>query len=214
MNTRAVTRFGIIRHAPTLWNEQKRIQGQQDSPLSARGRAMAEKWGVQLHKFTWDRLFCSDLGRVEQTSGFVNLSLHLPVVTEPRLREQDWGTWTGMTVNELKTQDKNQVREQEQRGWDFQPPGGESRRDVLARSMAALTAAHAAWPGENILVVCHEGIIKCLLYHLLDRQFLPEEPKVILNYHLHILTTENNELSLEQMNHFALRTIPIKDTGP
>ena len=27
------TRFGLIRHAETIWNQEKKIQGQNDSPL-------------------------------------------------------------------------------------------------------------------------------------------------------------------------------------
>lgn len=213
MTSGAVTHFGIIRHAPTLWNEEKRIQGQQDSPLSDRGKSMAVTWGKQLGVFTWDRMLCSDLGRVEQTANLINQSLHLTVEKEPRLREQDWGSWTGMTLKELKARENGQVKKQEQRGWDFQPRGGESRRDVLARSMASLADAHAAWPDEKILVVCHEGIIKCLLYHLLDRQFLPEEPKIILHFHLHLLAMQDTILSLQKINSLELEPISAKGAG-
>ena len=212
MNTDPVTRFGIIRHAPTLWNEQKLIQGQQDSPLSTRGRLMAEAWGKQLGAFTWNRLLCGDLERVQQTARLINLSQRLPVETDLRLREQDWGTWTGLTLREVKARDKGLLREQEQRGWNFQPPEGESRQTVLSRSLAALTDAHAAWPGEKILVVCHEGVMKCLLYHLLGRRFLPEEQKVIQDFHLHLLTIQGDTLAIEQMNCLALATLSVKST--
>jgi hypothetical protein len=30
----AVTRFGLIRHAETVWNRERRVQGQMDSPLA------------------------------------------------------------------------------------------------------------------------------------------------------------------------------------
>mgnify|MGYP002351979739 FL=1 len=35
------TRFGVMRHAPTLWNRERRIQGQLDSPLTPEGERMA-----------------------------------------------------------------------------------------------------------------------------------------------------------------------------
>ena len=38
------TRFGLIRHGQTLWNAKKRIQGQDNSPLSEDGREMARTW--------------------------------------------------------------------------------------------------------------------------------------------------------------------------
>lgn len=207
-----MTRFGIIRHAPTEWNENKRIQGQQDSPLSPKGKAMAAEWGKQLRQYKWDRIFCSDLQRVQETVKLVNMTLSLPVETDAQLKEQDWGTWTGMTLGEVKAIDKDKVKEQEQKGWNFRPPGGESRNEVLQRSLRSLADAHSSWPDDNILLVTHEGVIKCLLYHLLDRKFLPEEPKVIERYNLHLLTMEKNKLSLINMNTHSLKTISARTT--
>ncbi len=40
------TRFGLMRHAETVWNREKRIQGQLDSRLTAAGRRQAESWGL------------------------------------------------------------------------------------------------------------------------------------------------------------------------
>ncbi|HER62494.1 MAG TPA: histidine phosphatase family protein [Desulfobacteraceae bacterium] len=206
MNTATTTHFGIIRHAPTVWNEEKRIQGQHDNPLSARGRTMAREWGEQLSELPWNRLLCSDLARGKQTAELVNMALHLPTAKDPRLREQNWGAWTGMTLREVNEENNDLLRKQEQRGWNFQPPGGESRREVLARSLAALADARA--PGESILVICHQGVIKCLLYHLLGRLFLPEEPKVIAPFHLHLLAMEDDTLSLARMNCLGLNVNP------
>jgi len=198
--TKSDTRFGIIRHAPTLWNEAKRIQGQENSPLSPRGMSLADEWGRELKDFSWDGLLCSDLGRVHQTVERVNATLGLPVLTDPRLREQDWGTWTGKTLEELKTRDREQLRGQERKGWDFRPPGGESRSEVLQRSLESLADAHTSHPGRNILVVCHEGVIKCLLYRLLGRRFLPDEPKVLQGYYLHFLVMRDTWLTLDTLN--------------
>ena len=206
------TLFGLLRHAPTIWNEQKRIQGRKDSPLSPQGRALAQFWGEKLCSYSWNRILCSDLERVLHTAELVNRSLDIPLQADQQLREQDWGVWTGMTLQEVKKQDIAELRKQEQMGWDFRPPEGESRREVLARALAVLNAAHTSWPGESILVPCHEGVIKCLLYHLLGRSFLPEEPKVIKSYNLHLLRLQDTELSLEKMNHLSL-SVPTEYAG-
>ena len=44
-DTPITTRFGLIRHAETVWNRERRIQGQQDSPLTPHGRRQAEPLG-------------------------------------------------------------------------------------------------------------------------------------------------------------------------
>lgn len=204
MTSPQATRFGLIRHAPTQWNEQKKIQGQQDSPLTAGGIHQAAAWGKQLTRFSWQRILCSDLGRVRETTARINKTLCLPVIIEQKLREQDWGRWSGMTLAEVKANDNQLLKQQVRSGWDFRPPGGESRLEVLDRCLKALAGIQSAWPGEMILVVCHEGVIKCLTYHLLERGFLPEEPKVIKSFHLHLLELKGQTLYLEQMNRLAL----------
>jgi probable phosphoglycerate mutase len=194
------TTFGLIRHSLTLWNEEKRIQGRQDTPLSVRGKEMALAWSKELQARAWDRILASDLGRVQETVALVNRTLQLPVTEDPLLREQDWGAWSGLSFPELFAEHGAEVRQQERAGWDFRPPGGESRREVLARAESALLHAARKWPGQQILVVCHEGIIKTLLYHLLKRKFLPEEPKILTGYHLHLLEVRNNHLHLTAIN--------------
>lgn len=201
--------FGLIRHSRTLWNEQKRIQGLQDSPLSRDGRRMAAAWGRELASLHWDKILASDLGRVQETVQLINDHLQLPVHIEPLLREQDWGQWSGLTFAELFAEYGPEVKAQEAAGWDFCPPGGEPRTQVLARARQALAKASQRWPGRQILVVCHEGIIKTLLYHLLKRKFLPDEPKILHGYQLHLLKVSRDTLHLETMN-----ALKLTGTGP
>jgi len=202
------TRFGLIRHSRTLWNEEKRIQGLQNSPLSESGRQMAAAWGQELQALHWDRILASDLGRVQETVALINRQLQLPVHTELLLREQDWGNWSGLTFPQLFSRHADQVREQEAAGWDFRPPDGESRNEVLARALQALRQGAEQWPGQDILVVCHEGIIKTLLYHLLERKFLPDEPKILkAGYQLHLFSFSDDKPALISMNHLSLKTI-------
>ena len=204
MTISSATRIGLIRHATTLWNEKKKIQGQLGSPLSAVGIQMAQSWGRELKGFPWQRIVSSDLERAKETTVLINKELDLPVIYDSRLREQDWGRWSGMTLAGVNEKDPLVLSKQVRSGWEFRPPGGESRHEVLQRTLKSLNEIHDNWPGENVLVVCHEGVIKCLLYHLLERKFLPEEPKVLKNFYLHLLVFKENNLNLEQVNNLAL----------
>lgn len=165
---------------------------------------MATAWGHELQDLPWNRILASDLGRVQETVALVNQQLNLPVHLEPLLREQNWGTWSGLSFPELFKNQKDEIDKQVAAGWDFRPPGGESRREVLARGSKALGKAAEKWSKENILVICHEGIIKTLLYHLLGRKFLPDEAKVLKGYQLHLMTINDQALSLQSLNHLGL----------
>jgi len=199
-----MTRFGLIRHAQTRWNREKRIQGQSDSPLTADGKRQATRWGQVLKPFGWDRIIASDTGRARQTAKFINACLNISLTTDSRLREQDWGQWAGKTIAELKTEIPHELDEQARAGWAFCPPGGEDRGDVQKRSEKALLEATAQWPGNNILVVTHEGVIKSLIYHLCGRKFLATEPALLKPYQLHRLVHDQGGLRVEELNALAI----------
>lgn len=165
---------------------------------------MAAAWGSELQEFHWDRILASDLGRVLETAELINQKLQLPLHEDHLLREQDWGEWSGLSFPELFRECKSEIEKQKAAGWDFRPPGGESRTEVLARAQQALYNAADKWPGENILIITHDGIIKSLLYQLLERSFLPEEPEIIKGYQLHLVQSVQGKILLTALNHYAL----------
>jgi broad specificity phosphatase PhoE len=97
-----ITRFALLRHAETQWNREHRIQGQEDSPLTHNGESRARKWGQLLKAQPWDRIISSDSGRALSTALIINDALRVPLIQDPRLREQDWGQWTGNTMGQLR----------------------------------------------------------------------------------------------------------------
>lgn len=198
------TRFGLIRHAQTVWNLDKMIQGQKDSSLTTAGQEQSRVWGEQLASVPFDRILSSDLGRTVATAGWLNKALNLPVQKTSRLRELDWGVWTGRRIRDIKMETPGELKRLEASGWQFCPPGGESRRSVWLRSRRFLEEASLKWPGQTILTVTHEGVIKCLLYGLAKRKFLPQEPVIIAPRHLHWLVVGEKGLQIEQLNAIEL----------
>ena len=198
------TRFGLIRHAQTDWNRGKKIQGQSDSPLTADGKKQASSWGQRLLQFPWDRILASDTGRALATAERINAFLNIPLETDPRLREQDWGDWVSKTIPQIQTEASQVLEEQINAGWNFCPPGGESRDSVLKRSQEALMEAADRYPGDNLLVVTHEGVVKGLIYHLCGRKFLPTEPPLLKSYRLHWLVFDREGLQIEKVNALKL----------
>ncbi|MEE8364314.1 MAG: histidine phosphatase family protein, partial [Gammaproteobacteria bacterium] len=62
----------LIRHAPTLWNEQGRIQGRTDIAISDFGRSTAEAWILpdDIRAAYW---FSSPLRRTRQTASILGI---------------------------------------------------------------------------------------------------------------------------------------------
>jgi probable phosphoglycerate mutase len=199
-----ITHFGIMRHAKTEWNQEKKIQGQRNSPLTPEGKQQAREWGMLLENFSWNRILASDMGRALETVDIINGYLQVPIIKDSRLQEQDWGEWTGKTLSMIKKEIPGLLENQERAGWDFRPPGGEDRYTVWQRSRKALQEATEKWPGENILVITHEGVIKCLIYRLFGRQFLPTEPSILNSWDLHRIRYENQRFQIEKINALAI----------
>lgn len=185
------TYIGLLRHAPTGWNNAKRIQGQFDIPLLHESYDVINDWLPVIKQYPWSRIVTSDLSRAYLTALALNQHLDIPIEIDSRLREQDWGIWTGDSIQRLREVVPGEVARQEAAGWDFTPPRGESRTEVLTRTLQALHEATQQWAGENILVVTHQGNIMTIANHLMDKKFLPEEGKLVEKHALHRLIADS-----------------------
>ena len=151
--------FYLLRHGETEFNVAGRLQGQQDSPLTARGRAQARAHGVLLRDLiaapaSW-RVVASPLGRTLDTARLACAELGLPeaaIETDPRLKEIAYGEWEGQTYAEIETRYPDHWAARERDPWGFVVPGGESYAMLAARAQAFLDAANG-----RTIVVSHGG---------------------------------------------------------
>ncbi|MGL1863589.1 MAG: histidine phosphatase family protein [Pseudodesulfovibrio sp.] len=194
-----MTTFFCMRHGLTEWNRDKRIQGQSNTDLCDEGREMARTWAESLADNHFDCILTSDLKRAVETAEIINEKLGLPMHTDPRLAEQDWGEWTGLSKSDLEGMRKL-VKTQEYQGFAFQPPSGESRDDVLMRACDAFLDFSVENPSAKVLVVTHNGVLKCLTYALSGLDFMPDEQCPIKPYHMHRIEIFENELALGEIN--------------
>jgi broad specificity phosphatase PhoE len=134
-----------IRHGETDWNVAGRLQGQQDVPLNARGRAQAAHCGEVLRDLFAKQSIdaaaldyvSSPLGRARQTMELARPTLGLNADgyrIEPRLTEISFGEWEGFTIAQLRERDPQRIAAREHDKWHFVAPGGgESYKAVAAR---------------------------------------------------------------------------------
>ena len=149
--------LALLRHADTAWSAEGRIQGRRDVPLSAAGRAALAAFALP-DACRGMRVVTSPLARCAETARL--LGAH-DVLCDPRLVEMHWGEWEGRALAELREELGAAMRENEARGWDFRPAGGESPRDVSARIRPWLAEVAAA--AEPTLAITHRGVIRAVL---------------------------------------------------
>lgn len=179
--------YGLLRHGETSWNHEKRLQGQGNSPLTKKGKQQITTWAKQLATGNWQHILCSDLGRVQETVAILNITLNLPVTVDKRLAEQSWGKWEGQKISDIRRDWAEELSIQASQGWNFCPPEGETREEVRNRAFNALRDSQNTITAENLLVVCHQGVIKCLLYSIAGRNFMEDEPPLIRKGCMHTI---------------------------
>jgi len=148
-------RLALLRHGPTAWNAERRMQGRADVPLSPAGIEAVRRRRVpaELAGFRW---LTSPLARARQTAGLLGVSAE----PEPALIEMDYGAWEGLTLAAARAGDPGAAAN-EARGLDFTPPDGESPRMVQAR-LAGL-AERLLEAGDDTAAVTHKGVIRAAL---------------------------------------------------
>ncbi len=147
-------KLALIRHGPTEWNAQGRIQGKHDVPLSAEGRSFVARLAPPLG-FTTARPFSSPLMRAVKTAALLGLS---NVTVDARLSEHDWGDWEGMTREEILARDGDDAFVRAGSGADFTPRGGERTSDLIARVRSFL--GHVGTGSADAIAVTHRGVLR------------------------------------------------------
>ena len=153
-------RLLLVRHGETTWNSDRRLQGQEDIPLSARGIEQARSLAPHVRAFAPQTVVASDLQRAKQTAealGYGDGRL------DERLREAHLGDWVGLSAADLLSTDAASY--QAWRQGTLTPPGGESFDELIERVRAALWELRSE-PGP-ILVATHGGVIRAALALLL-----------------------------------------------
>ena len=147
-------RLALLRHGPTLWNAQGRIQGHTDIPLSDEG--LERMRGLLLPPpFEQARAFVSPSRRARQTAEAMGLR---DATWDPRLMEQNWGSWEGLNRDGILARDGEDAFQRAGLRLAFRPPGGESTAELHDRVAAFLK--DTAQGEEDAIAVAHLGVLR------------------------------------------------------
>lgn len=174
-------KLALIRHGPTEWNGEGRLQGRSDIRLSREGRDAVARWRLPPDMAGWP-IVASPLTRTRETAAL--LTNGADVALDPRLIEMSFGDWEGLKLADLRAEDPEGMAANEDQGLDFQPPGGESPRHVQARVMPLL----AGWAedGQDRIAVTHKGVIRAVFAAAMEWNMLGKPPVKLMWEHAHI----------------------------
>jgi broad specificity phosphatase PhoE len=185
-----------IRHAPTEWNQARRLQGRTDIALAAEGIVAARSWRADP---TWTRyrVLASPLKRAQETARLL-FPVH-QIALDPRLMEMDFGSWEGKALADLRAEPGAEAEARESLGLDFSAPGGETPRQVQARIQPLLTEIAAA--GMPTIIVTHKAVLRALLSLATGWAMLGKPPVKLKPDSAHLFRLGGNgKISVEKMN--------------
>jgi broad specificity phosphatase PhoE len=155
----------LIRHGETPWNAAGRWQGHADPGLTEAGRKQAQGVAQALAgepSRPWSGIVASDLARARETASALASALALSIEFDPRLRELDVGSWSGLTRAEIAERDPDTLLAFERGEPTIRPGGGESRIEIRERAQAVVRDFAERRSGEHLIVVTHLGVIRAL----------------------------------------------------
>jgi broad specificity phosphatase PhoE len=147
----------LIRHGETDGQSSVRYYGSTDVELSDEGRAQMRRAGAALRHQAVDLWVASSLCR--SWKGAQIASAGAQVRLERSFREIHFGSWEGLTAEEIKARDPVRFEDWQNGAEGFEYPGGEPRADFRARVAAGLASLNATG-ARTAACVLHKGVIR------------------------------------------------------
>lgn len=151
----------ITRHSKTLWNQEKKLQGWKDSPLTKEGINDALLLKKRIRDISIDYCYSSPINRAKQTSEI----LFDHVILDDRLKEMNFGTYEGKNISEL-LKDKQYDALWNQPDDNIRLPEGESYAEVQKRLLNFINEIYQKNSDKTIFVTIH-GMLFIILHGLM-----------------------------------------------
>jgi broad specificity phosphatase PhoE len=160
----------LIRPGATSYDEQNRVQGILDIPLSERGRGevsqMADELVRSLAGSRLAALYCGPCENVIRTAELVGKTMGLRPKRIDDLRNLDHGLWQGLQIDEIRRRNTRVFRQWIEDPATICPPQGETVGSAMERIKIAFRPLLRRHPREPIGVVVGEPLgrmVSCYL---------------------------------------------------
>uniref|UniRef100_A0AAQ6A9Z1 6-phosphofructo-2-kinase domain-containing protein n=1 Tax=Amphiprion ocellaris TaxID=80972 RepID=A0AAQ6A9Z1_AMPOC len=152
----------LCRHGESELNVKGRIGG--DSGLTPRGKEFAKKLSqfIQAQSISDLKVWTSQMKRTIQTAE----ALSVPYEQWKVLNEIDAGVCEEMMYEEIQDHYPLEFALRDQDKYRYRYPKGESYEDLVQRLEPVIMELERQ---ENVLVICHQAVMRCLLAYFLDK---------------------------------------------
>jgi 2,3-bisphosphoglycerate-dependent phosphoglycerate mutase len=160
----------LVRHGQSEWNLKNLFTGWRDVNLTEQGVREAHEAGRKLKAqgLVFDVAFTSALKRAQRTLDILLAEMGqggLPITRDQALNERDYGDLSGLNKDDARKRWGDEQVHIWRRSYDIAPPGGESLRDTLARTLPYYVQEilPCVLRGERTVVAAHGNSLRALV---------------------------------------------------
>ena len=176
-----ITTLYLMRHGEVDEAYHRKFGGTIDMELSPVGRHQAKVLGDFVQRYPFDSVYSSPMKRALATADPICSAQGIRARIIDGLREIDFGEWTGKTWTQVAKEyqinvftwldelEAGRVKDAEL-GADFRKRVGEATDEILKLNQ-----------GKTVGIVCHGGVVRATLAHLMDIP-LPIMGKIDIEY--------------------------------
>ncbi len=197
----------LVRHGQSEWNLKNLFTGWRDVDLTDKGVTEAREAGRKLKAqgLKFDVAYTSALKRAQRTLDLMleEMGQTIPIIKNLALNERDYGDLSGLNKDDARKKWGEEQVHIWRRSYDIAPPGGESLKDTLARTLPYYVTEilPRVLRGERVLVAAHGNSLRALvmvLEKLSPEQILQREigTGVPIIYRLEADATVKSKLDL------------------
>lgn len=162
----------LLRHGETE-GPKKVYKGHMEVPLSKEGEQQIERVSKFLKEYTkryelaCEIIYSSPLKRAVSTAKILSNRFSLNIKTEGLLKERSFGSWEGLSINEIVSLYPEEFERWRADPLKFSPPKGESTYEVSLRAQKALEKILKSHKGNQVFIIAHGGINRVILCNIL-----------------------------------------------
>jgi broad specificity phosphatase PhoE len=197
-------RLYFVRHGETQFNVEKRVQGFCDSPLTDNGIAQAKSVGMGLSEIDFTAVYASESQRVVDTARHAVGHRNIPIMTDPRLKEMNFGVLESLYATDISAQYGNILETLfSLNDLNMSAPEGESYLQLFSRTNAAIMeiVQRHKDDGGNILVFSHGVTIGNYLMQLTKMNKYPHHE----NCSISVIKYVNDDFHVERIADTSFR---------
>lgn len=152
----------LVRAGSTELDDQGRITGSLDMPLSQSGEQEARAISVELDSYEIDAIFSASCVSAQQTAQLLSRNGEIRVRVEESWVNLNHGLWHGKSIEELKEMQPKLYRQWQENPESVCPPDGETIEEVRSRVKSVLKRIFRKFNGGTVAIVAPDPLLSII----------------------------------------------------